>query len=90
MVIYLCICSFFLFSIFSLFAYYFLLLKINDTDLQGLLSVITEFWEMLDKTNATCEKLVDQKKDLEEIWNEEKEKRRQTEKVSGKERDLGA
>lgn len=43
--------------------------------------MITQFWELLDKTNTQCEKYEDQRKDLEEIWNEEKEKRRQAERV---------
>ena len=37
---------------------------------------------MVEITNNKCDTLEDQKKDIEEIWNEEKEKRRHAEKVS--------
>lgn len=55
--------------------------QIDETDLQSLLNVISQLWEHLDESSSRVEKFDEQQKELEGVWNEEKEKRRQAEKV---------
>ena len=55
--------------------------QIDENDLQGLLNVISQLWEYLDESSSRADKFDEQLKELQKVWNDEKEKRRLAEKV---------